>query len=185
MASNVNQVEKILADKLKEGDKDVFSLIFQSYYKDLVHFALNFVHETSASEEIVQETFSKLWEERDLLNIDHSLRSFLLKSVRNRCIDQIRHQKVRQNHFNDIIQNPLDYECNTDSYIANSELEHLIESALEKLSAEVSQTYRMNRFEGLKYNEIAEKLNVSRRTVEVRIGKALCTLREELHDYLI
>lgn len=184
MTYSGNLIEKVLVVKLKEGDQSAFSLIFTTYYRDLVLFAVNFVHEQTAAEEIVQDTFARIWEEHNDLNITFSLKSFLLKSVRNKCIDMIRHQKVRQNHIIEIVNQSVDYEFNTDNYITSSELEGLISDALDKVPAEVSQAYRMNRYNGLKYTEIAEKLNISLRTVETRIGKALCALREELKDYL-
>jgi RNA polymerase sigma-70 factor, ECF subfamily len=180
-----NLYERVLIRKLNEGDKNAFSLIFTTYYKDLVLFATNYIHKAEQAEEIVQDTFVTMWEEHEELSIDLSLKSFLLKSVQNKCIDIIRHQKVRQNHINDVVANSLNYEFNADDYLINSELEGLIKTALDKLPYEISHAYRMNRFEGLKYQEIAEKLNVSVRTVEVRIGKALCSLRQELHDYLV
>ncbi|MGD0343333.1 MAG: RNA polymerase sigma-70 factor [Bacteroidales bacterium] len=180
-----NFFEKVLITKLKEGDKNAFSLIFTIYYKDLVLFATNYIHKADLAEEIVQDTFVKIWEEHEELNIVFSLKSFLLKSVQNKCIDMIRHQKIRQNHINDVILNSPDYEYNTDNYLTNSELVGLIKTTLDNLPDEISQAYRMNRFEGLKYHEIAEKLNISVRTVEVRIGRALCSLRHELQDYLI
>ena len=185
MTGPENFFEKVLITKLKEGDKNAFSLIFTIYYKDLVLFATNYIHKADLAEEIVQDTFVKIWEEHEELNIVFSLKSFLLKSVQNKCIDMIRHQKIRQNHINDVILNSPDYEYNTDNYLTNSELVGLIKTTLDNLPDEISQAYRMNRFEGLKYHEIAEKLNISVRTVEVRIGRALCSLRHELQDYLI
>jgi RNA polymerase sigma-70 factor, ECF subfamily len=185
LTSPENLLEKVLIRKLNEGDKNAFSLIFTTYYKDLVLFATNYIHKAEQAEEIVQDTFVTIWEEHEELSIDFSLKSFLLKSVQNKCIDLIRHQKVRQNHINDIVANSPNYEYNTDDYLIDSELKSLIKTALDKMPYEISQTYRMNRFEGLKYHEIAEKLNVSVRTVEVRIGRALCSLRQELQDYLV
>jgi RNA polymerase sigma-70 factor (ECF subfamily) len=178
-------LEKILVEKLKEeGSKNAFSAIFISYYRDLVLFATNYTHETESAEEIVQDVFVKIWEEHEVINIKVSLKSYLLTSVRNKCIDWIRQAKVRRKYKEECSYTLLTYDFNTDNYIINSELESLISEALNKLPPEVAKVYRMNRSEGLKYNEIAEKLNVSVRTIEDRISKALCLLRDVLHDYL-
>lgn len=179
-----NSIEKVLVSKLKKGNKNAFSVIFITYYKDLVLFAATFTHEYDSAEEIVQDTFTHIWEEHDSVNIDISIKSYLLKAVRNKCIDWLRHKKVMQNYIQDALTDSVYYECNTDNYLINSEIEGLIKIALEKLSPEISMVYRMHRFEGLRYQEIAEKLNVSVRTIETRIGKALCSLRDVLHDYL-
>jgi RNA polymerase sigma-70 factor (family 1) len=175
--------EKALLTKLKAGEKNAFSVVFIKFYQDLVLFALNFTHEAASAEEIVQDTFVKIWEEHDIININVSIKSYLLKSVHNKCIDWLRHLKVRQNYVNEISANPIIYDFNTENYLINSELEDLVRITLDKLSPDVARAYRMHRFEGLKYNEIADILKVSVRTVEVRIGKALCSLREELKDY--
>lgn len=180
-----NLVEKVLISKLRQGSKDAFSVIFITYYKDLVLFATNYTHEIDTAQEIIQDTFLKLWEDHDEIDIKISLKSYLLKTVQNRCIDWLRHVKVQQKFKDESLINSIDYEFNADTYIINSEIEGLIRDALNKIPPEFSQAYRMHRHEGLKYQEIAEKLNVSVRTVEVRIGKALSALRNELHDYLV
>ena len=185
MVIQQNYIETELVSKLKRGSKNAFSAIFIAYYKDLVLFAINFTHEIDSAEEIVQDTFAKIWEEHDTININVSIKSYLLKSVYNKSIDWLRHEKVKQKYSLEVFTNPIEYECNTDDYLINSEIEGLIKVALDKLPPDYSQAYRMSRYEGLKYHEIAEKLNVSVRTVEVRIGKALSSLREGLHDYLV
>lgn len=176
--------EKMLLSKLREGDKSVFSAIFKFYYEDLVMFARTYFNEIETAEEIVQDTFVKIWEEHKSLKINVSLKSFLLKSVQNKCIDTFRRRKVKQNYINNTTGSYINYDYSIDNYIFNSELESLIKTALDKLSPEISYVFLMNRYEGLKYGEIAKKLNISVRTVEARIGKALCFLREELKDYL-
>jgi RNA polymerase sigma factor (sigma-70 family) len=88
------QYEQFLVVRLVRGDSDAFSEIFSAYYKDLVMFAFSITKEMASSEEIVQETFVKLWEDHKKLEVKTSLKSFLLKSVQNRCIDWHRHKKI-------------------------------------------------------------------------------------------
>lgn len=176
--------EELLIEKLKKGDPDAFSDIFSAYYQDLVFFALSYTHDLSVAENIVQDAFVKLWEEHENLNVTVSLKSFLLKIVQNKCIDWHRHKKIMNDHSDFIINNSPLFEYNIDSYVLRSELEETIDRAIAGLPVKYKEAFEMNRFEGLKYHEIAVKLNVSVRTVEVRISKALGLLREKLIDFL-
>jgi RNA polymerase sigma-70 factor (family 1) len=177
-------LEQLIIGRIKAGDQDMFAEIFSVYYKDLVMFAFSFTHVMGDSEEIVQDVFVKLWDEHENINISDSIKSYLLKSIQNRCIDWHRHKKVVNNHSNYIIENSPLYEYDTDNYILSSELEHMIEKAIGSLPEKVKEAFEMNRNDGLKYQEIAVKLNVSVRTVEVRISKALELLRKSLIDFL-
>lgn len=179
-----NLIEKVLVSRLLAGDRSAFSIIFNAYYKDLVLFAASFSHDLDNAEEIVQDAFVKLWEEHESIKINSSLKSYLLKIVQNKCIDCYRHTMVMRSHIDFMTDNLclIDYE--TDNYILYSELQEQLEAALNKLPEEISEVFKMNRNKGLKYKEIAELLGVSVRTVEVRIGKALHTLRYHLREYL-
>jgi RNA polymerase sigma-70 factor (family 1) len=176
--------EQLLLSRLRKGDTDSFSDIFSAYYNDLVFFAHTFLHDLPASEDIVQDTFVWLWESRENLNITVSLKSLLLKSIQNKCIDWYRHRKIVIDHDNYIVNNAPLYEYSTDSYILRSEMEQVIQKVLDKMPESISVPYRMNRNEGLKYEEIAERLDVSVRTIEVRISKALELLRKSFAEYL-
>lgn len=184
--SNIRSiVEKVLISKMQIGDPYAFSTIFNTYYPDLVIFATRFTHNLNDSEEIVQDTFVTLWAERESLMIKNSIKSYLLKAVQNKCIDWYRHKKVIQFHIDSVAKEPPRLTLDTDGYLLYSELNEQIENALNKLPTEIAETFRMNRHKGLKYQEIADILGVSVRTVEVRIGKALCLLRKYLKNYFI
>lgn len=176
--------EKLFIIKLKSGDPDAFSNIFSAYYKDLVFFAYTFTHEISSAEDIVQDTFVKLWEDHENLNVTISLKSLLLKTIQNKCIDWYRHKKIVNNYNTYFIDNSPLFEYDTYNYVLRSELEGKIEKEMANLPEKFKEAFEMNRFEGLKYQEIATKLNVSIRTVEVRISKALELLRKSLVDFL-
>jgi len=178
------QYEQYLISKLNRGDPEAFSEIFSAYYKDIVMFAFSFTKEIASSEEIVQETFVKLWEDHEILDVKKSLKPILLKSVQNKCIDWYRHKKIIKNHNEYILANTSILEYDTDNYILWSELNELIETAMTRMPEKFREAYEMNRIKGLKYHEIADNLSVSVRTVEVRIGKALEFLRNELKDFL-
>jgi RNA polymerase sigma-70 factor (ECF subfamily) len=176
--------EHLLVVKLVKGDNYAFSEIFSVYYKDLVMFAFNLTREMSISEEIVQDTFVKLWEDHEDLEVRTSLKSLLLKSVQNRCIDWHRHNKIVNDHKKYLLLNNTFFEYNTENYLTYSELNDHVESAMNKMPEKLRQAYEMNRKDGLTYQEIADNLSVSVRTVEVRISQALEFLRKELIDFL-
>jgi|WetSurMetagenome_2_1015567.scaffolds.fasta_scaffold00436_12 RNA polymerase sigma-70 factor (family 1) len=178
-------VEKVLISKFKVGDSIAFSDIFTAYYKDLVMFAARFFNNLNDAEEIVQDTFVKLWEDREIIDINVSLRSYLLKTIQNKCIDWYRHKRIIQDHYDYITETSIKYVRDAEGYILHSELQQQIEKALNSLPNEVSHVFRMNRYEGLKYNEISRILGISVRTVEVRIGRALKLLRILLREYLV
>jgi RNA polymerase sigma-70 factor (ECF subfamily) len=177
--------EQYLIAELKQGGKEAFSLLFKTYYKDMVLFGGNFLPDRAACEDIVQSIFLKLWSERATLLIDTSLKSYLLRAVRNACLDEIRHQNIRHEHENYVLSNNMyDDLVDTENYILYSDLQKHLDHALERIPTSYREAFEFNRFEGLKYREIAEKLNVSERTVEVRISKAIDLLRIYLREFL-
>ncbi len=181
----VTLVEKVLISKIKEGDSKAFSNVFTAYYKDLVIYAEKFTRDLNVAEEIVQGTFLKLWEIRESLSIKTSIKSYLLKSVHNKCIDWYRHETIVRIYHDSMKEYSISLNYDTDNYILSSELHEQIETALAKLPEELSEVYKMNRNRGLKYHEIAALQGVSVRTIEVRIGKALHMLRNYLKEYFV
>jgi len=185
MMKLLSSSEKTLIEKLKNNDKSAFTVIFTRYYQDLVRFSFRFTKNSDTSEEIVQELFVKLWEERNSLTLHSSLKSYLLKSVQNRSIDWLRHLKIQYKYASDVLDNPILSENDIENYILHSELELNLFRALNKIPAQNAEVFRLSRIESLNHHEIAQKLGVSVRTVEVRMAKALSLLREELIDFLL
>jgi RNA polymerase sigma-70 factor (family 1) len=177
--------ESILLSKLKNDDQAAFTIIFTKYYPDMVRFSFGFTRDPDVSEEIVQDVFLKLWENRNSLEIHTSLKSFLLKTVQNRCIDSLRHEIITHKYASLVVDHPTLSENDTENYLLFSELENNFDRALGKIPAQYAEVFRMSRFETLNYLEIATKLGISVRTVEVRISKALSLLRRELKDFLL
>lgn len=176
------QQENFLLSALRQDNKEAFSLLFQKYYTDLVLFCGNFVRDKSSCEDIVQSIFLKLWNDRKNIRIETSLKSYLLRAVRNSCFDEFRHLEIVRQYESDPDHSVLD-SYDTENYILYSDLSAHLQQALDQLPAAYREAFEMNRFEGLKYREIAVRLNVSERTVEVRVSKALEMLRKLLKDF--
>ena len=136
-------------------------------------------------EDIVQSLFMHLWYDRKTLSVGRSLKSYLLISVRNRCFDYMRHQNVRNDYFDYVNENSVLSSSNTEEYILYSELQDHIKKAINKLPKAQKEVFVLSRIKGIKYKEIAKKLNVSERTVEVRISQSLKTLRTLLKDFFL
>ncbi|WP_099463641.1 MULTISPECIES: RNA polymerase sigma-70 factor [Parabacteroides] len=179
------QSELMLLAELRRGNKEAFSILFTSYYKDLVRFGGVFLSNKMVCEDIVQSVFLNLWNDRASLEITTSLKSYLLTSVRNRCMNEIQHRNIVQEHASDMMSNPVLDEINTENYVLFSDLQTHFLLALQQVPEAFRLPFEMNRMQGMKYKDIAIRLNVSERTVEVRISKALEMLRTLLKDFLL
>lgn len=185
MSEFLASYERVLLGKLKKDDQSAFSVVFTQYYSDLVRFSFKFTNDLNISEEIVQDVFLRLWENRSSLEIHTSLKSYLLKNVQNRSIDSLRHTGITNQYVSMVLNNVIVSQNDTENYVFFSELQANYNNALKKIPVQYADVFRMSRMEGLKYQEIADELGVSVRTVEVRLSKALGMLREELKDFLL
>jgi len=176
--------EKDLIVRLKEGDQTAFQLLFHFYYPGLVIYASQFTTRTADSEEIVQDFFVRLWSKHTQITLCDSFKNYFFSSIKNACLDFLKHQKVEKKYVSEMMElmkHHLAYDV--DLYVV-SELQEKLKQGIDLLPDKCRQVFIMSRLEGLKNEEIAEKLNISKRTVETQISKALKVLRVELKDYL-
>lgn len=173
--------ENILFNNIQKGDEKAFEQLFKTYYSHLCLFSSNIMEDEIVAEEIVQEFFVKLWEKRTKLNIETSLKNYVFRSVKNLCLNQIKHNKIRVKHAKYVISEAEANNFN-DNFI-EVDLAKRIEESIQTLPEKRREIFRLSREEGLKYREIAEKLKLSIKTVEAQMGLALKTLREKLKDY--
>ncbi len=174
--------DKLILEHLKSSNQGVFEMVFKYYYSGLVVYADLILKNIPLSEDIVQTVFMKLWENRQSLEI-RSFRSYLIQCVKNSCIDHLRNQQVKSKykvHNEDFQQVELPEDLWT-----KNELEELIHQVIDKLSPRCREIFILSRVDNLKIAEIAEKLQLSGRTVETQISKALKIFRVELAEYLI
>lgn len=182
MTSDKNINESILLAALKLDSQEAFSLIFRRYYTDLVLFAGTFFSNQSDCEDIIQNVFYKIWKERKTLDITNSLRAYLFTLVKHQCLDELRHRKVKVAYETDAHRQIL--ELSPYDYLLHTDLRKNLDSSLAKMPTTEREALLMSRVDELKYSEIAKKLNVSVRTVEVRISKALKFLKNDLKEFL-
>lgn len=161
----------------------IFNFLFTTYYKQLCIYAYHYVHDMESAKELVQEAYIKLWG-KILSNDDYSLlKSFLYTMVRNAAIDHLRHSKTHSEYEQKILAYSNEEYSTFDDIIIN-ELEEKITDAIEKLPPQCRKIFQMNRLENKKYKEIAEELQISVKTVEAQISKALLFLKSELKNLL-
>lgn len=133
---------------------------------------------------MVQHTFLTIWENRQEISIHTSLKSYLYRSVHNNCLNRIKHLKVRQAHSDSVRHEAEPSFDNASQHIISSELEQQINRAIQAMPQQCRTVFMLSRFENLTYAEIAEKMEISIKTVEKHMMKALKILREDLKDYL-
>jgi len=168
--------------RIRQGDKQEFEKLFRSSYVSLVRYAKRILKDHDTAEEIVQDLFFRLWQDRVNLKIESSLNGYLFRSVHNRSLHFIEHQKVVDRHAGEIAASAEQTTEPVTEAIYYSELQSKVARVLDRLPERCSVIFRMSRFEGLKYNEIAEKLSVSLKTVEANMGKALKEFRKALAE---
>lgn len=173
---------------LRKGEKKAFEEIYIDYFGVLFHLCIHYLDHEKVAEEIVQDTFMKLWEIRETLNEQVNIRSYLYTITKNNCLNYLRNQKISMKHIEKMkyMEMQFNYEAleKLGNYVQFEELRSKIEEAIAQLPAELVETFQLSRFEELSYKKIAEKQNISIKTVEARISKALRILRIELKDFL-
>ena len=162
-------------------NEETFNLIFRTYYSSLASFAKGYVEEKETAEEIVQDVFTRIWENADSIEIRTSIKSYLYGAVRFACLNVLKHEKTRKKY--------LDRQQTTQSpdaidFLELDELQGKIGQGMDKLPEKCRVIFELSRYEGMKYQEIADRLQLSIKTVENQMGKALKILREELAEYL-
>lgn len=165
-----------------QDDEEAFRILFYDFFAPLCVFAHRYLEEMETCEDIVQETFYRIWKNRKDLDIQISARNFLITSVRNACLDLIRKQEIEKRWIEKRLEEDTEEEY--EDLYATQELESLLNQALDKLPEQIASTFRMNRFDGKTYVEIAEEKQISVKTVEAYMTRALKFLRIELKDYL-
>jgi RNA polymerase sigma-70 factor (ECF subfamily) len=165
-------------------DLTSFEVLFRQYYQMLCGYALRFVKDADTAEEIVQDLFYRLWEKRAELQINSSVKSYLFSAVHNRCLKYIEHRNVETRYRNYYLLHGSEIDSEPHDAAGIHELQAIINATLDALPERCGRIFRLNRFEGLKYHEIAQKLSISVKTVEANMGKALKLLRKNLKNYV-
>lgn len=175
------ELDSNVIQQFRDGDKKAFSQLFNAYYKPLLKYAFTFLNSAEEAEDIVQQCYIKLWEKREQ-DIHTSIRAMLYKMVHNASLNRVTQLKVRLEYTKDIQRSGSNDV--TDNFVHGNELVQKVNEAIEKLPEQCKRIFKMSRIEEKKYQEIADELKLSIKTIENQMGKALKILRDELKDYL-
>ena len=166
-------------------DKMHFEHLFRTHFERLCSFARQYVADQDTAQDICQKVFIRLWEKRAEMDSGRSIASYLFTAVKNRCLNHIRDHKKYRSHL-------LDVDCGdieiglaiTEDHFAVAELQQRIDAVLNTLPPKCREVFELSRYEQKKYKEIAAELDISQKTVEAHMSKAIKILRDHLGDYL-
>ena len=170
--------------KIQDGDIREFERLFVRYYEPLCQHANKLLKDMDTAEDIVQEFFYNFWKNRESFSPKLSLNAYLYQSIRNNSLHYLQHLSVRETYAREIANENLEMSpAENQEDIELHELSLVIDATLQKMPERCSKIFRMNRFEGKKYREIAEILSISIKTVEADMGKALQLFRKTLKEF--
>jgi RNA polymerase sigma-70 factor (ECF subfamily) len=171
-----------LLSRFRSGDIAAFEDLFKTYYQALVGYGRTILKDKDEAEDIVQQVFVTIWEKRSEMEVHTSFKGMMYRAVQNACLNRIKHQTVRRSHAKEVIMTGSSSFSQQD--IQYKELQKKIDESIDQLPEQCARIFRMSRFDELKYQEIADKLGLSVKTVENQMGKALKLMRENMKDYL-
>lgn len=187
----MEQTEALIVEQLRQGKERAYKFLYDQHYQILCHVASQYVKDDFLAETIVGDVIFHLWDVRQSLDITTSIRSYLMQSVRNRCMDYLKSQyNQRELAMSSLglLDFPVINYIKGDDYplgrLLEQELEGEIMKAIGRLPDECRRVFRLSRFEERKYEEIAKELNISVNTVKYHIKRALALLHEDLSKYL-
>lgn len=175
--------ERNLRDRIRTGDESAFDAVFRSHYQRLVRMAESITRERAAAEEIAQDVMLELWRRRESLELEQTLLAYLIRSTRNRALNHVRHERIVTREAAamglEVRVSPA-----ADGELMGAELARAVRDAVDSLPDSSKEVFQMSREQGLRYAEIASVLEISVKTVEKRMGKALAELRDRLAPWL-
>lgn len=181
---SMNLSDLYIQKKIQGGDIREFERLFARYYQPLCYHAFKVLADMDAAEDVVQEFFYSFWKNRAALSLKLSLNAYLYQSVRNNALHQLKHIAVTETYARQVMNHNQDTfaDPNPES-VEMKELNNIIQATLRQLPERCALIFRLNRFEGKKYREIAELLSISVKTVEADMGKALQLFRKTLKEF--
>lgn len=170
-----------LAKEIRNGDIKAFEKVFRQFYTPLLYFATGITGRSDIAEEIIQDIFFQIWRDREYLDIRSSLKGYLYTSVKNSALQFCRRENLGAK-FSDYAKDEKGYEPDPLNSLEYKEMEGFIFRALDKMPYRRAQIFKMHRFEGKKYTEIADAFSLSVKSVEAEMSKAIKQLRKEIDE---
>ena len=175
----------------EQREETRFEDIYLSYFSKMKYFAKEYVISEEDAENIVQDVFVELWENKEMLNMHMNLIAYLVTTIKNKCLNHLRHKlvvqetasKLQEEYTISLRMNLDSLEAFDNNLFSDQDIEKIISRALDTLSEKCRTIFIMSKIEGKKQKEIAQELNISINTIETQMGIAYKKLRIELKDY--
>ena len=175
----------------EQREETRFEDIYLSYFSKMKYFAKEYVISEEDAENIVQDVFVDLWENKEMLNMHMNLIAYLFTTIKNKCLNHLRHKlvvqetasKLQEEYTISLRMNLDSLEAFDNNLFSDQDIEKIISRALDTLSEKCRTIFIMSKIEGKKQKEIAQELNISINTIETQMGIAYKKLRIELKDY--
>lgn len=172
--------DAVLLTRLRNGDELAFRMLYNKHYRKVYQFAKSFLKNKEQSEDVLQETFLNLWVKKQSLNADTPIEPLLFTICRRLVIDAFRKAASSEKHRSSLLFTMNDANTSAEESIIYADLLRVTENAIAQLPLQQQKVFRLNRFDGLSYEEIGEQLNISKNTVKNHLVVALKTLKSEL-----
>lgn len=174
-----NEDDLSLFDRIKQNDFTAYEIIFKRYYQELYRFAYTYLRDQVPSEEMAQEVFLYMWEKRGQIEIKTTLKTYMYSAIKNKCLNYIKYEVPRKNELEESHLSLMTTE-QPDREEDTERLKKFLEEAINALPTKCRQIFVLSRNAGLTYEEIAEEMDISIKTVENQMSIALKKLRESL-----
>jgi RNA polymerase sigma-70 factor (ECF subfamily) len=169
--------------KIRAGDEQAFEQLFRAYCQPLIDFVRSYVRDTSLAESLVQDVFLAIWSKRSQLDPALNIKTYLFTAARNQALNHLRHSDVERRSAEDVALS-FSLQKTPDDDLRGKEIALAVDRAVQALPEKTRTVFSMNRFSHLTYAEIAQIQDVSIKTVETQMGRALKSLRDHLAHLL-
>lgn len=176
-------IESDWVKQIRQDDAGAFEKLFKAYCQPLIDFARRYVQDAATAENLVQDVFLKVWENRDALNPQLNIKTYLFTAVKNQALRHLRHAGVKS-RSTETVKSMTAAVLTPEQEMNEKELSESIQKAIADLPEKCRLTFAMNRFDKLTYSEIAQVQSVSVKTVETQMSRALKSLRKQLAPFL-
>jgi RNA polymerase sigma-70 factor (family 1) len=184
MDIDLNSSDNLLVIRIRNDSRDAFKLLYDRYNKKIYYFSLRYLCSAEEAEELVQSVFISIWEHRKSLDESLTVKSYIYRSSVNYIYNYLKKKAIRTRFIESELQKDEIFSNQTWDQVLLHDLEKSINGVIESLSPQQQKIFRLSRYEGLSHEKIAKELDLSVRTVENQIYRALSIIRERLKDSL-
>lgn len=176
--------DKQWAARISSGNRAAFEALFRAYYEDLCEFGWQYVRSPEVAEEFVQDLFLHIWKQRHRWVPQGPVKAYLYSAIRNKALNYLKHRRVEERWEAQAVHQAVLFQVNPEDELYHKELMEVVQKTLEELPERRRLIFILSRQHSLTYSEIAALLDISVKTVETQMGRALKFLRTRLSLYL-